>query len=88
MPLSTHGEKDATPGSPTSSNDCQECGLPNTSKATIVLGFGDFHPECVDTCPHGWVWPRSLVCSDEVAQYCGGCAIDAAIWEARRAQGA
>jgi hypothetical protein len=59
------------------SNKCDECGEPNTGRATVVLGFGAFHPECVETCPHGWLWPASIVQTGEVTWYCGACAVEA-----------
>lgn len=62
---------------PNRDNKCDECGQPNTGKATVVLGFGTFHPECVETCPHGWLWPLSVIHSDEITWYCGSCAIEA-----------
>lgn len=55
---------------------CVECGEPlDDEYATVVLGFGQFHPECVETCPDGWLWPASLISSGEVNYYCGGCAL-------------
>lgn len=56
---------------------CDECAEPLTTSPTIVLGFGHFHPDCVEVCPCGWLWPQSLLLTGEVTHYCGGCAIDA-----------
>jgi ferredoxin len=66
----------ASAKTPKRDNQCDECGRPNTGNATVVLGFGAFHPECVETCPHGWLWPASVVASGEVSWYCGACAIE------------
>lgn len=62
---------------PRGSRTCDECAQVLSGKTEIVLGFGVFHPECVATCPHGWLWPISVATSDEVTWYCLSCATEA-----------
>jgi hypothetical protein len=72
----TNNAETASPKPPIDTKTCDECGQPNNGRATVVLGFGAFHPECVETCPHGWLWPISVILNREVSWYCGGCAIE------------
>lgn len=75
MRFSTTDSNSASPSPATFAGLCDECGQPNTDKTTVVLGFGNFHPECTSTCPDGWVWPTSMLENGEVLYYCGGCAL-------------
>lgn len=77
MRLSTNKVDSASETPAKLNNSCDECGLPNTGKVEVVLGFGAFHPECVAPCPDGWAWPISLIETGEVSYYCGGCALAA-----------
>lgn len=76
MSVSPLSASDATP-STDSRNSCDECGSPHTEHSVLLPGFGQFHRECVETCPCSWAWPASLIASGEVIFYCGTCALAA-----------
>jgi hypothetical protein len=76
MSVSPLATPHATP-TPVSRNSCVECGSEHTERSIYLPGFGEFHPECVQTCACSWAWPVSLIRSGEVIFYCGTCALAA-----------
>ena len=59
---------------------CDECSAVLSDRSEIVYlpDLGYFHRDCLERCPDGIDWPRSLVASGDVRSVCSGCAEEGA----------
>jgi hypothetical protein len=55
---------------------CDECAnrIVDHSDYVFLPDLGYFHHDCVQRCPDGIDWPRSMVSSGDVRFACAGCA--------------